>query len=65
MDLSKIIDRNYDLLLIEKLLAYVFGENALNLLYSYLKNRKQRVKINTKIKTFSTWTVLISGIRDQ
>ena len=62
MDLSKIIDKNFDLLLIEKLLAYGSGVNALNLLYNYLKNRKQRVKINT---TFSTWTVVMSGIRDQ
>ena len=29
------------------------------LVYSYLKNRNQRVKINT---TFSTWTDLISGV---
>ena len=49
---------NYDLL-IAKLHAYGFGKNALDLVYSYLKNRKQRVKINT---TFSTWTDLISGV---
>ena len=29
------------------------------LVYNYLKNRNQRVKINT---TFSTWTDLISGV---
>ena len=49
---------NYDLL-IAKRYAYGFGENALDLVYSYLKNRKQRGKINT---TFSTWTDLISGV---
>ena len=49
---------NYDLL-IAKLHAYGFGENVLDLVYSHLKNRKQRVKINT---TFSTWTDLIGGV---
>ena len=49
---------NYDLLF-AKLHAYGFGKNALDLVYSYLKNRNQRVKINT---TFSTWTDLISGV---
>ena len=49
---------NYDLL-IAKLYVYGFGENALDLVYSYLKNRKQRGKINTN---FSTWTDLISGV---
>ena len=59
MDLSKTFDTiNYDLL-IAKLHAYGFGKNALDLVYSYLKNRKQRVKINT---TVSTWTDLISGV---
>ena len=28
-----------------KLQAFGFGENALDLVYSYLENRKQRVKI--------------------
>ena len=59
VDLSKTFDAtNYDLL-IAKLHAYSFGKNALDLVYSYLKNRKQRVKINT---TVSTWTDLISGV---
>ena len=51
MDLSTTyVAINYELL-IAKLHAYGFRKNALNLDYSYLKNRKQRVKINT---TFST-----------
>ena len=37
----------------------IFGKNVLDLVYSYLKNRKQRVKINT---TFSNWIALISGV---
>ena len=47
MVLSKEFDTiNYDLL-IEKLHTYGFGKNTLDLVYSHLKNRKQRVKINT------------------
>ena len=56
MDLFKAFDTiNYDLLL-AKLDAYGFGKSALDLFYSNLTNKKQRVKINT---TFSTWTDLI------
>ena len=36
-----------------------FEKNALDLVFSYLKNRKQRVKLNT---TFSTWTELYNGV---
>ena len=50
MDLSKAFDTiNFDLLIAK----------LHDLVYSYLKKRKQRVKINT---TFSTWTDLISGV---
>ena len=50
MDLSKAFDTiNFDLLIAK----------LHELVYSYLKERKQRVKINT---TFSTWTDLISGV---
>ena len=59
MDLSKAFDTiNYDLI-IAKLHAFGFGKNTLDLVYIYLKNRKQRVKINT---TFRTWTDLISSV---
>ena len=50
---------NYDLL-IARLHAYGFGKNTLDLVYSYFKNRKQRVKINTTIST--NWTDLIGGV---
>ena len=42
MDLSKVFDIiNYDLLI-----ANLHGKNALHLVYSYLKNKKQRIKCN-------------------
>ena len=59
MDLSRAFDAINHELLMAKLHAYGFGKNALDLVYSYLKNRKQTVKINM---TFSTWTDLISSV---
>ena len=51
MDLSKGFDTiNHDLLL-EKLKAYGFSINALDLMCSYLKNRKQPVQINNNFSS--------------
>ena len=59
MDLSKAFDTiNHDLLL-AKLRAYGFSTSALNLLYSYLKYRKQKVVINNKT---SSSEVVIAGV---
>ena len=58
-DLSKAFDTiNHDLLL-AKLHAYGFSINALNLMCSYLKNRKQRVQINNN---FSATKSVITGV---
>ena len=59
MDLSKAFDIiNHDLLL-AKLRAYGFRASVLNLLYSYLKNRKQKVVINNKASSFE---LVIPGV---
>ena len=50
MDLSKAFDCLPHDLLIAKLAAYGFSANSLCLIYSYLKNRMQRVKIGS-VKT--------------
>ena len=51
-DLSKSLDCLSHDLLIAKLDAYGFDKKSLKLVYSYLSNRKQRVKINTYIQLF-------------
>ena len=59
MDLFKPFDTiNHDLLL-AKLRVYCFSTSALNLLYSYLKYRKQKVVINNKT---SSSEVVIAGV---
>ena len=47
MDLSKAIDTINHYLLLAKLKAYGFSINALDLMCSYLKNRKQSVQIHS------------------
>ena len=59
LDLSKAFDiMNYDLL-IAKLGAYGFQEDALVFMKSYFTNRQQRVRVNSN---FSMWEEIISGV---
>ena len=51
MDLSKVFDTiNHDLLR-AKVKAYGFSTNALDLMCSYLKNRKQSIQINNNFSS--------------
>ena len=59
MDLSKAFDCIPHDLLIAKLAAYGFESDALKLIYSYLKDRKQRVKINGG---YSSWKEILNGV---
>ena len=59
MDLSKAFDCIPHDLRIAKLHAYGFDEDALVLIYSYLKRRKQCVPINN---TYSSFQEVISGV---
>ena len=59
MDLSKAFDTiNHDLLW-AKLRAYGFSASALNILYRYFNNRKQKVAIYNKT---SSSEVVIAGV---
>ena len=58
-DLSKAFDCIPHDLIIAKLEAYGFQIDALRLVYDYLSNRKQRVKLN---ETFSSWRDLEYGV---
>ena len=58
-DLSKAFDCLSHDLLIAKLEAYGFGKNALKFIYDYLKNRKQRTKVNG---SYSSWKDLKYGV---
>ena len=59
MDLSTAYDCLPHDLLIAKLGAYGVGIDSLKLIYSYLTDRKQRVKIGN---SFSTWKSLSKGV---
>ena len=59
MDLSKAFDRIPHDLLIAKMHAYGFSSESLTFFYSYLKRRKQSVKINN---THSVFQVLLLGV---
>ena len=52
VDLSKTFDSINDNLLLHKLRAYGFSEQALSPMCSYLKSRKQRAQINNKVSKF-------------
>ena len=62
MDLSKAFDTINHELLIAKLYAYGFSEDALKLIHSYLSDRWQRTKIN---KSFSSWFALLKGVQQR
>ena len=58
-DLSKAFDCiNHDLM-IAKLEAYGFDYKDKKLIYSYLTNRSQRVKVNSE---YSTWSRIQTGV---
>ena len=59
MDLSKAFDSIPHELIIAKLHAYGFDENALVLIHSYLKKRKQSVRINN---VYSSFQHIVSGV---
>lgn len=58
-DLSKAFDTINQDLLLPKLQAYGFRTQALYIIYSYLPNRKERIKINN---VFRPWKDLIQGV---
>ena len=58
-DLSKAFDYINHELMIAKLQAYGFSHSALTYVYSYLKNRLQRTKVNN---SFSSWSIINSGV---
>ena len=58
-DLSKAFDCLSHELLIAKLHAYGFDKRSLVLIYNYLSNRKQRVKVND---SYSSWSEILFGV---
>ena len=59
MDLSKAFNRIPRDLLIAKLHTYGFSQKTVTFIYSYLKRRKQKVKVNSFLSDFLT---LLSGV---
>ena len=59
MDLSKAFDTINHELLIAKLGAYGFSDSALQIVFSYLSDRRQRTKVNS---SFSSWEDLLCGV---
>ena len=58
-DLSKAFDCLSHELLIAKLDSYGFDYSSLKLIYNYLSNRFQRVRVDSD---FSTWTKILTGV---
>ena len=58
-DLSKAFDSLSHDLLIAKLSEYGFGKESLELIHSYLKERKQRTEVGTY---YSTWKSIKCGV---
>ena len=59
MGLSKVFHYILHELLIAKTYAYGFDLNSLTFCYSYLKNRKQNIKVNNALDIFQ---ILLSGV---
>ena len=59
MDLSKAFDCIPHDLLLAKLKAYGFDKHAIKYIYSYLKGRRQCVKINSE---YSSYQTILSGV---
>ena len=59
MEVSKAFDFILHELLIAKMHAYGFDLSSVKFIHSYLKNRKQNVKINN---TFSIFQILLSEV---
>ena len=58
-DLSKAFDYLPHELLIAKLDAYGFNKSSLKLIHSYLSNRKQRLKTNDRL---NSWSEILFGV---